>query len=337
MLTARVPFRVSLFGGGSDHPEHFQEYGGACLVGSIDRYCYVSVRTRPEGFADRYRIRYSEVESVNSVEEIRHPAVRAALQEYWLDIPLDLNHSTDLPSRSGMASSSAFAASLVLTLNTLIGRDLSKRELALETLRLEREVIQETVGFQDSVACTHGGLSLLEFGNGRDTEPEFRHVPSRYLSWLSSHLRLAYIPTGRISSDYAQEQVSLMSGHHDELEALATMARISSLEIDERRLDPKTLGSRLNEAWEIKRLQSPNISTDAIDDFYSTVRSCGIWGGKLLGAGGGGFFLMCGDEVSYSRVNQEFPELLLSGFSWDWRGASLIDGSTDVLRLGRHE
>lgn len=323
MIISRTPYRISFFGGGSDFPEHFREYGSCVLACAINKYCFLNDRKLPPFFEHKYRAVYSRIENIRSVEEIQHPSIRAVLQYFHLPEGISVIHDGDIPARSGIGSSSAFTVGLLNSMFTLTGCHASKRLLAETAIHIEQNLIRETVGCQDQISCAYGGLNLIEFHrNG-----SFRVLPldleQPRLDELKSSLLLIYTGISRISSEVAAEQKSRIRNNAGMLNELSEMARrADELLRSDRELSE--FGLLLHEAWKIKRGLSTKISSEYLDGVYEKARSAGAVGGKLLGAGAGGFMLFFVPPDRRSRVLEALDGFLNVPFDFEMDGSSIV-------------
>ncbi len=322
---SKTPFRISFFGGGTDYPLWYRREGGAVLSVTIDKYCYISCRWMPPFFAQRHRVVWSHIETVSSISEILHPAVRAGLQMLGFTDQkgIEIHHHSDLPARSGMGSSSAFAVGLLNALHTLRGGTASKRDLYLQAIELEQERLKENVGSQDQVACAVGGLSLIHF----DTDGRIRVEPlalaEERQEQLNRKLMLFYTGTSRLATEVAAKVIACLDSRE---EALRQMRRL----VDEaagllRSGAPLDLfGKMLHETWLLKRSLSSVISNDRIDEIYTTAHAAGALGGKLLGAGASGFMLFYAPESRQPAVRQALQGLLEVPLHFESEGSAII-------------
>ena len=321
MLVSKTPFRVSLFGGGSDYFQHFNDHGGAVLAGAISKYCYISYRNLIQDFGAKYRIRYTFSEAATSIDGIEHPAVRGLLKYYEVSIPTEINHSADLPARSGVGSSSSFVVGLNSILASLNGRSIDPLEIATEAIHLEQNVIKENVGYQDAITPAFGGLNLIEF---HKKSGSFAVMPvtadPEYLNSLANSLLLVRVGGSRLASDIAAVQVRSIQQHTSDLKELAEVARTFFKKLCDTSLTITELGVALHHSWEIKKKQSPLISNPVIDSFYDRALALGAFGGKLCGAGSAGFFLLVSDKKGIQKITEEFESQGVVKFSWDFFG-----------------
>lgn len=322
VIIAKAPFRVSLFGGGSDFPEHFIPNGGAVVGGTIDRYCFVSVRTRPQSFGTKFRVRYSQVDEGSNAAEITHPAVSHLLKHLGIDYPLDLNHSSDLPSRSGIGSSSAFLAAAYAALTPEALEKLSPYEISALLSNIERGPLSETCGMQDSIFSVFGGVNLIEFADTGFVVTRSR-ASRAYMQHLASHCFLVYLGNERLSSTRQMGLVQGMADSEPELNELARMARETFGEINDEILEPRDLGKRLAHGWNLKKKTSPAATNPAVDELHNLLGRIGAWGGKVLGAGGGGFYLAIASDSTRRKFEDAYPSTVTCSFNWEFDGLTI--------------
>jgi D-glycero-alpha-D-manno-heptose-7-phosphate kinase len=323
MIISRTPFRISFFGGGTDYPAWYRQHGGAVLAASIDKYCYLTCRNLPPFFDHRIRIVYRKIETCQRVEEISHPVVRATLQHLHFRRGLELHHDGDLPARSGMGSSSAFSVGLLHALHALGGQICSKMQLALESIHIEQEIIRETVGSQDQVMAAFGGLRYVQFHpDGRITADPLPLPPPR-LAELQAHLMLFYTGIVRNASDIAQTYVNNIGARRRQLESMRRMVE-ESIDLLVSGMDLQPFGQLLHEAWQTKRSLSPQVSTPQVDALYERARCAGAVGGKLTGAGGGGFLLLFAPPEKQAAVRNALLPLLQVPFAFESAGSQII-------------
>ncbi len=324
MIISRTPFRVSLFGGGSDYPKWYRKHGGTVFGFAIDKYCYISVRPLPPFFEYRHRIVYSQVEMVTEIDEIQHPVVRAVLQDQKFDIGLEIHHDGDLPARSGLGSSSSFTVGLLNALSALNGHMIDKKALAEEAIRIEQQVMAEHVGSQDQVWASFGGVNRIEFfkDDGFDVRP-VNLSPARRQGLLDN-LLLYFTGFSRFASDIAKKQIDNIGNREKQLNAMAGMVgeALSILQSDSRPL--REIGELLHESWMLKRELADNVTTPEVDDFYRAARDAGAIGGKLLGAGGGGFMLLYVEPDKQAAVKEKFQDLIQVSFGIDEAGSKIV-------------
>lgn len=341
MIITRTPYRLSFFGGGTDYPAWYRREGGAVLSTTVDKYCYVSVRHLPPFFANRHRVVWSHIETVSSINEILHPAVREGLRLLGFDdaCGIEIHHQGDLPARAGMGSSSSFAVGLLHALSALRGRMIDRHELAGTAIRLEQEVLRENVGSQDQVAVSFGGLNVIEFRTDGDFRVSPVTVANERLDELLDRLVLIYTGTSRLSSEIAGDVIAQIPSRRAALlrmremvdEAVHVLASESSLD---------RFGELLHEGWELKRSLSPMVSSPAVDEAYALARRAGALGGKLLGAGGSGFMLLYVPPKRRAAVLRALRGYLQVPFGLDHDGSRIIHygaGAEDSAAADRRE
>jgi D-glycero-alpha-D-manno-heptose-7-phosphate kinase len=289
MIISRTPFRISLFGGGTDYPAWFREHGGAVLGTAIDKYCYITLRRLPPFFEHKSRIVYSQVELVQKVEDIKHPAVRGILADRGIKDGLEIHHDADLPARSGLGSSSSFTVGLLHALAALDAKMLTKRDLAREAIRIEQDVLKENVGSQDQLWAAYGGFNRIQFFPDGTFSVTPIIMAAERRNELHGSLMLFFTGFSRFASDFAQDQIKNIGSRASQLRAMRSMVD-TAVDI---LTDPKTplreLGGLLDTGWRLKRELADSVSNSKIDEIYQAGRDAGAIGGKLLGAGGGGF------------------------------------------------
>ena len=323
MIITRTPFRVSFFGGGTDYPPWFREHGGAVLSTSIDKYCYLACRYLPPFFDIKYRTVYSRTELTNTIDDIIHPSVRACLNHLeFQDCGTEIVHYADLPSRTGLGSSSSFSVGLLHALSGLKGQLPSKRVLAETAIHIEQTVLGETVGSQDQIAAAFGGFNLITF-DSRGFELRPMTLKAERLKELRESLILVYTGVSRFASEVAAHQVYNMGNKKRELHAMRAMVdqAIAILTADG---DLADFGRLLHESWMLKSSLSGHVTNGAIDDIYARARAGGAVGGKLLGAGGGGFMLFYAPQDRRNAVIEALDGLLHVPFSFENLGTQVV-------------
>jgi D-glycero-alpha-D-manno-heptose-7-phosphate kinase len=331
MIISRTPFRISFFGGGTDYPLWFRQHGGAVIGATINKFCYLSVRSLPPFFEHRHRIVYSLVELVREIGEIKHPAVRAVLSEMRVGDGLEIHHDADLPARSGLGSSSAFTVGLLNALHALNGRMVSKVELAREAIRIEQEVLRESVGCQDQIWAAYGGVNHIEFlaDGGFTVSPLV--LPSARREELEQSLVLVFTGFSRIASEIVPEQLQQMSERQKQLEAMRAMVDDALAILRRESFSARDFGGLMHESWQLKRALSKRIATTAVDDIYAAARDAGAYGGKLLGAGGGGFMLFVVPPEKREDLRHKLAKLIHVAVHFDYAGSRIVVYEPDGL------
>jgi D-glycero-alpha-D-manno-heptose-7-phosphate kinase len=324
MIISRTPFRISLFGGGTDYPDWYREYGGAVVGAAIDKYCYISVRRLPPFFEHRTRIVYSKVETVREVSEISHPSVRAVLSDMGLEQGLEIHHDADVPHRSGLGTSSSFAVGLINALHAFQNRMIAKRELGRAAIRIEQEILGENVGCQDQLWAAYGGLNRIDFLPDDTFTVTPVILPLGRRTELCNSMMLFFTGFARCASDVAREQLGNMGRRTCQLRAIRDLVEAAiDILIDPNR-PLRELGALLHESWKLKRELSNSVSNALIDEIYQAGLDSGAIGGKLLGAGGGGFMVFLVDPENRERVRQRLKKLIHVSIGFDNDGSRIV-------------
>ena len=319
MVITQTPFRISFFGGGTDFPGFYEKYGGQVLSTSIDKYCYVTVRHLPPFFDYANYVSYSKTERTNSIEEIQHPAVREAMK--FLDMhELTIVYDADLPARTGLGTSSSFAVGLLSAFHSLKGKYADKRRLADEAIYLERVLCKESGGVQDQIAASFGGLNKIVFGpDGYEVLPVV--IGNETKDALSGNLMLFFTGISRFSSDIQVEQEKNIEKKNKQLLRMKDLVDEAEKALVEKRVDD--FGALLDYEWNLKREINGKVSNPIIDSHYAKAIAAGALGGKLLGAGGGGFLLFYVPKERQDAVRQALG-LMEIPFSFDNGGTRIL-------------
>lgn len=320
MIITRTPLRISLFGGGSDYPQWYEKNPGIVVSGTINKYCYVTTRVLPPFFDYKYVVIYSKVERVKQLVDIQHPTVNAVLQHLHNDIEgLEIHYDSDLPARSGMGTSSSFTVALLAGVRRLLGKDIPAYDLALEAMMIERDKMKEVVGDQDHLACALGGLNVIRFSNGHRVEKLL--FKKERMDDLSQHLLLVFTGVQRTASDVA----ATYDFNREAIGDIVTIANCGISAIVD--ADYTKLGRLMTASWELKKSLSKSVSSDSIDELHSRALSFGAHGGKLLGAGGGGFMLfVVPDLYTKDVITNDFTAsgLVVVPFHFEEKGVQVI-------------
>ena len=323
MIISRTPFRISFFGGSTDYPTWYRENGGMVLNTTIDKYCYISCRYLPPFFEHNYLIRYRLREQVNSIDEIKHPSVREGLRFMRIDRGIEMVHTSDLPARSGIGSSSAFTVGFLHALYALSGRMVGKRQLASNAIYVEQDIIGEHVGSQDQVAAVFGGLNRMEFNSKENFLVQPVTVNQKKITELQNHLMFFFTGFPRTASEIASEQIQNTSSKTAELCTMKEMVDQAVNILNNSSDGIESFGHLLNESWKLKRSLSSQISTSAIDNMYDCALKAGALGGKLCGAGGGGFMLLFVPPRKQRMVRKALKDLLYVPFHFENLGSQI--------------
>ena len=331
MIISRTPFRISLFGGGTDYPAWFRENGGAVLGTAINKYSYISVRELPPFFEHRFRIAYSRLEYVREIREIEHPVVREVLAEMKPGDGLEIHSDSDLPARAGLGSSSAFTVGFLHALHALRGRMISKPELGREAIRVEQELLKEAVGCQDQLWAAFGGFNHITFSAVGDFEVNPIILARDRRSELMQSIMLFFTGFSRNASDIAQHQIANIPHRTQQLRSIQTMVAEALTILQEDANPIRSLGELLHESWCLKRELAESVSTPTVDDIYDAARRAGATGGKLLGAGGGGFIMFLVESDRRQQVRQRLADLIHVPVDIDFDGSKIVLYQPDGL------
>ena len=325
MIISKTPVRISFFGGGTDYPDYFNEFGGSVLSTTIDKYVYITVNPIGGLLDDNFRIAYRKLEQCNLIDEIEHPSVKATLQYLNIDKGLDINIISDLPARTGLGSSSSFTVGLLNSLYALQGKMKSKADLAKEAIHIEYELLKERVGVQDQLAAAYGGLNHMKFSyDALEVNPLILSKERKEM--LQNNLMLFYTGINRFANEVLKEQIQNIQEKKifTELKEVNAMVQegIDILTNEDRNLDD--FGALMHNAWMVKRNLSSAISNNTLDDIYSKAKNAGAIGGKLLGAGGGGFFLFYAPQERHSAIQEALGHLHQINFNFENGGSRII-------------
>ena len=323
MIITKTPFRMSFFGGGTDMEDFFRENGGAVISTTFDKYCYVNVRHLPPFFDWSTELSYSKTERVSGVENIRHPAIRNAMK--MLDMhEIRLTYEADLPARSGLGTSSSFAVGMLNAFYALKGKYADKKRLADEAIYLERVLCGEAGGWQDQIAASYGGMNRINFNkNGSyDVHPIIIH-PDRKKQ-LNDNLLMFFTGFTRFSSDMQKANAAGYAEKTAQLRQMLALVDDAERVLEDKTGDLDDFGRLLDRTWRLKRQTGGAITTDNIDALYEKGMRAGALGGKLLGAGGGGFMVFYVQPEKRQNVMEEMKDLLYVPFRFEDGGAQVI-------------
>lgn len=326
-IISRTPVRISFFGGGTDYPAYYCRHPGATLGTTIDKYTYISLNTLSDFFEYKLRVSYSKIELVSSLSEIQHPSVRGCLHHKGIFPPLDIHISSDLPAKTGLGSSSSFTVGFLNALSAMEGKKSSKQKLAEEACHVEQKVIGENVGSQDQFHAAFGGMNVFEFnGSGVRVRPVVISQHKKRL--FQEHLLVFYTGITRYANDVVKEQIdktknldndSYLSRMYEMVfEAEEIISDASDQEV------MPLLGKLLDEGWNLKKRLSSKISNPLIDELYEKALSYGAYGGKLCGAGSGGFLALLVAPEAQLNVRSALKDFLEVKFGFENEGTTII-------------
>ncbi len=322
MIITRTPYRISFFGGGTDYPAYYDEHGGAVLATTIDKHVWVTCRNLPPFFQHSVRLVYSKIEEHRNIDDIVHPTIREGMRLTGVTDGVEIHYDGELPARSGMASSSAFTVGLLHALRGLRGELSDPVQLARDATVVEREMAKENVGCQDQISTAHGGTMRIDFQANSSPNITPLTLPSEKIDAFNARMMLLHTGQVRFASNVAKSVIDNIPAKKAHLARMFEMVAegvscLSSGDVD-------GFGELLHEAWERKRSLSPDVSSESIDHIYETARSHGALGGKLLGAGGGGFILLYAEPDRHDAILSNLPGLVHVPFKFSSEGSKVV-------------
>jgi D-glycero-alpha-D-manno-heptose-7-phosphate kinase len=323
VIISKTPYRISFFGGGSDYPSWYNKFGGEVISSTIDKYIYISCRKLPRFFYHNYRIVYSKTEEVKKIKEIKHRVVRLALLNKKISDSLEIHYDGDLPARSGMGSSSAFVVGLLNILNILINNSASKMKLAKESVIFEQKILKECVGSQDQIACTIGGFNSLKFYKDQRFTVSPLDKNNKFRKELNKNLILLYTGQQRIAQNVAKKFVNEINNKKkSEIKNILEFVAVAKKLVQNYQY--KEFGILLDESWKIKKKLHSSITNSEIDFIYNKAKFNGAIGGKILGAGGGGFLLFYVPKEKKNFFIKKMDFLINVPFQFENFGSQII-------------
>ena len=328
MIITRTPFRISFFGGGSDRPEWFSKNNGAVISTTIDKYCYVMARYLPPFFNYNFRLRYFKKEEVKSIDQIKHPSIRECLRYLNFEKKrIEIVHNADLPALSGLGSSSTFTVSLLQALYSLKNKIITKKQLALDAIHIEQEILREKVGSQDQTAAAFGGLNYIEFKKNKSFVVNQIFLNTNTINKIEKNFFLIYTGIQRNANSVSRNQVKNILNKNNDiyLQKILDLTKQAYEEIFlKKTIDLKKFGEALNIQWDLKKRLSNDVSSDYLNGIYDLAINSGSLGGKLLGAGGGGFFLFLVEQKNQKKFLKYFKNFLRVPFRTENTGSQII-------------
>ena len=322
MIVTKTPFRMSFFGGGTDMPSFFNEHGGAVISTTFDKFCYVNVRHLPPFMPYYSELVYSKIERVNSIDDIIHPLIRECMRLHDIH-EIRLTYEGDLPARTGLGTSSTFAVGMLNAFCALKGKMVSKRMLAEEAIRVERDILKEHGGWQDQVAAAFGGLNRIDFKDNKfNVSPIVIH-PDRKAQ-LDNNLLLFYTGVTRFSSDVQKDTFAKPEDKTAQLKKMLALVDDAQAILEDKNADLNEFGRMLDHTWKLKRGTGSKVSNGSIDELYERGIKAGALGGKLLGAGGGGFLLFYVEPDKQQNVIKALDDLMHVPFNFENEGTSIV-------------
>ena len=323
MIISKTPYRISFFGGGSDYPSWYIKNGGMVLSTTINKFVYISCRNLPPFFNHKYRIVWSKLETVKKIHEINHKPIRKMLDYYKIKNGLEIHYDGDLPARSGMGSSSVFVVGLVNLLNNLIGKKITKKNLAKKSIFFEQKILKENVGSQDQIAVAYGGLNKIIFRRGGDFNVSKIKLSKKVTKDLNKNLLLVYTGITRNAHDIAKDYIKKLDKSKSS-HILKILNFVNNAENILKSGDLDDFGRLLHESWIEKKSLSQNISNSDIDNIYNFATQNGALGGKLLGAGGGGFFLFYVPGNMQKKFIKSLKKKIIIPFNFNNEGSEIM-------------
>ena len=323
MIITSTPLRISFFGGGTDYPVWYREHGGSVLSTAINKRCYITVRHLPPFFEHHSRVSYSRVESVVKNGQIEHPSVRECLRFMGMEEGVEIHHVADLPARTGLGTSSAFTVGLLLGLYGLKEKMRDKHGLATDAIHVEQDLIEEAVGSQDQVSAAYGGFNRIHFNSDGSIEVR-RVLGQERLAELEQNLALFFTGFSRTASEIACEQMKITPHKKNELNMMLQLTNEAEAIVTDPRRSLDDFGRLMHESWQIKRTLTNKISNANIDEIYEAGLQGGALGGKLLGAGGGGFMLFYVPPERRKELRAKLKNLLCVPFGFSNKGSHVV-------------
>ena len=325
MIITRTPFRISFFGGGTDYPVYYQQHDGLVLSTTINKYCYITCRYLPPFFDHKFRGRYMRKRELTAAaDEFEHPSIRECLKFLEVEDGVEIIHTSDIPAMSGIGSSSSFTVGCLNALHALNGRMVTKRKLAYDAIHVEQDLIGEHVGSQDQVAAAFGGMNKIEFNRNEEIRVHPITIGKEKIEYLQRSLMFFFSGFSRNASEIAREQIETTPMHLSDLLEMKQMVTEAIQILNGPHEDITDFGRLMHDSWMIKRSLTSKISNTAIDDIYTTARKAGALGGKLCGAGGGGFILLFVPPEKQPAVKKALHGLLLVPFRFEQLGSHVI-------------
>ncbi len=325
MIISKTPYRLSLFGGGTDYPDWYEDNPSRVITAAMAHYCYISLKKLPPYFEHANRIIYSKIESVNDISEIDHPSVRECLKYYGISNGISISHDGDLPARSGIGSSSAFTVGLIHAIARYQRKVSMPYELAMDAINIEQNQIGESVGVQDQISAAYGGIQVIELAKKQINVLPIQ-LSKSYTETLESHIMLGFSGIDRLADVHAKQQVeNIKTGKSKEY--LKTISRISedAYQMFKQEASMKDLGALLDQQWLYKRKLTNDVTSRYIDNIYDKAVLSGSYGGKLMGAGGGGFFMFLASPEKHDIIKKAIPEInVWVPFKFDFAGSKII-------------
>lgn len=326
MIISKTPLRISFFGGGTDYPEWLKNNNGLVVSTSINKYIYICFNIKPSLFHKKYIISYRKIEKRKKISDINHPSVRACLDHFNIQPGCEIIYNGDLPARSGLGSSSSFTIGLLNCIYNFKGIEVTKKKLAQKAIFIEKNILKENVGLQDQIACAYGGLNIIRFRN-KSFKVKKIDLKKNTLKTLNDNLLLCYSGIQRISNDIAKKYVSKFSikFYENLMKTNYDLAKEGINLIKKKDFDQ--FGKLLDKSWKIKKNLHKSVTSSKLDEFYNNAINTGALGGKMLGAGGGGFFLFYVPKKNQAKFFEKNKNFYISDFKFESDGSKIINYS----------
>ncbi len=323
MIISKTPFRISFFGGGTDFREYYDKYGGVVIGTTINKYCYITLRKLPNFFENKYRFVWNRIELPNKINKIIHPSIRASIRLFKINEGLEIVHASDLPSKSGIGSSSSFIVGLVNCLGRLKGKNYSKNQLADYAINLEQNIMKESVGSQDQIWAAHGGFNQIKFKKNKYFVSKVK-ISNTKKKLLSKNLILFFTGKSRFSGHVEKDKIKHIEKKINFYHEIKKFTIDAKKVFESRNLNTDDIGYMLNEYWHMKKKLSNKVTDYKINNIYQEAISIGALGGKVLGAGGGGFLMFYANEFVQKKLKQKFNKLTAVKIDFLNKGSEVI-------------
>ena len=326
MIISKTPYRISFFGGGTDLKQYYEHYDDAGVISTtIDKYCYISLRKLPKFFDHNNRVVYSKIELVNNFDEIKHRAIKAILKYMNVENGIELHHDGDLPARSGLGTSSAFCVGLLRSASIFMNKNFDKFSLASQAIHVEQNLLKDPVGLQDQIATSYGGFNNIQIKRNGKFDVQKVLIDNDKSSLLNSELLLFFTGIQRESNNIEKSKIKNIDSTIKNFEKIAKIKKSALRVIESKNFETKDFGQLLHESWLQKKKLSKLVSNDLIDEAYLHAKNEGAWGGKILGAGGGGFLLFLADKSKHKKIINDFSKnFTYVKFTFDTQGSKTL-------------
>ena len=323
MIICKTPFRVSLFGGGTDFPEYYMKNGGSVIGGSINKFSYVSVRYLPNVFDYKHRIVWSKNETVNKIDEIIHPTVKAVLKNLNVKKGLEIHYQGDLQKNSGLGTSSSFCVGLINAITNLYNKKISKKNLAKKSILIEQKILKENCGSQDQIWASYGGFNFIHFLKNGNFKVQQIPITKKNFFKLNNNFFLIYTGLHRYSSDVEKSKIKTLNQNLVTLDKIKSLTHAFKKTLDQNN-SIDIVGEMLNEYWVYKKSLSKKVTNNYIDEIYNTAIKSGAAGGKIIGSGGGGFLLVYCKKKFQKQLFKNLNKLPIIRFNFINNGSEII-------------